>query len=86
MFCMAERPAWLKARAGRLAITIGLLMCVPGILGLVLGFLLREHEGASVPLWSLSRAINLSIWMGLIFLAGGIGYIVWGAMRLRTLR
>jgi len=39
-----------------------------------------------VPLWSLSRAINLPIWMGLIFLAAGIGYIVWGAMRLRTLR
>ena len=28
-----ERPAWLKARAGKVAITIGLLMCVPGVAG-----------------------------------------------------
>lgn len=69
-----------------MAITIGLLMCAPGILGLVLGLIIREHEGANVPLWSPYRAINLPIWMGLLFLAGGISYIVWGAVRLRNVR
>jgi tryptophan-rich sensory protein len=83
---MAERPAWFRARVGRVAIRIGLLMCVPGVVGVVLGFILREHNGATVPLWSPYRAINLPIWMGLLFLAGGIGYIVWGSMRLRSLR
>jgi hypothetical protein len=69
-----------------MAITIGLLMCVPGIGGVVLGFILREHEGANIPLWSPYRAINLPIWLGLLFLAGGIGYTVWGAVRLRNVR
>jgi len=86
MFCMAQRPAWLKVRAGKVAITIGLLMCVPGVVGVVLGFIIREHEGVNEPLWSPYRAVNLPIWMGLLFLAGGIGYIVWGTMRLRSLR
>jgi hypothetical protein len=83
---MTEQPAWLKARAGRVAITIGLLMCVPGVAGVVVGVILRQHDGANVPLWSLYRAINLPIWMGLIFLVPGLGYVVWGTMRLRNLR
>ena len=78
---MAEQPAWIKARTGRVAILVGLLMCVPGVTGLVLGFIIREHEGINVPIWSPSRAINLPIWMGLLFLLCGLGYIAWGAMR-----
>jgi hypothetical protein len=50
------------------------------------GVILRQHDGANVPLWSLYRAINLPIWMGLIFLVPGLGYVVWGAVRLRNVR
>ena len=83
---VAEPPAWLRARAGRVAITIGLLMCLPGAAGLVLGLILRQAENANLPLWSPYRAINLPIWLGLLFLLSGLGYIAWGAMRLRSLR
>ncbi|HEV3174867.1 MAG TPA: hypothetical protein VGZ72_02710 [Stellaceae bacterium] len=69
-----------------MAIAIGLLMCLPGAVGLVLGVILRQGANANLPLWSPYRAINLPIWMGLLFLFGGLGYIAWGAMRLRTLR
>lgn len=69
-----------------MAITVGLLMCLPGVTGVVLGFIIRQHEGINVPLWSPYKAINLALWMGLLFLVAGLGYIVWGAMRLRSQR
>ena len=61
-------------------------MCLPGVMGVVLGFIVRQHESIDVPLWSPYRAINLPLWMGLLFLVAGLGYIVWGAVRLRSLR
>jgi tryptophan-rich sensory protein len=61
-------------------------MCLPGAVGTVLGVILRQGKDANLPLWSPSRAINLPIWIGLLFLLTGLGYIAWGAMRLRSLR
>ncbi|TMF50809.1 MAG: DUF72 domain-containing protein, partial [Chloroflexi bacterium] len=72
---LAERPAWMMARTGRVAVLVGVLMCLPGGVGLVLGFILRDHRGS----W-------LVLGMGLLFLTTGLGYIAWGAMRLRSLR
>ena len=54
---------------------VGLLMCLPGAAGLGMGFVLREHRGVNLPLWT-----------GLLFLVGGLGYVVWGTLRLRSLR
>jgi len=64
----------MRARTGRVAALVGVLMCLPGGLGLVLGFILREHRGS----W-------LLLGMGVLFLVTGLGYIAWGAMRLRSL-
>ncbi|TMD24974.1 MAG: hypothetical protein E6I99_00725 [Chloroflexi bacterium] len=72
---MAERPAWIRARTGRVAVLVGVLVCVPGGLGLVLGFILRDARDS----W-------LLLAIGLPFLIAGVGYIAWGAMRLRSLR
>jgi hypothetical protein len=63
------------ARTARVAVLVGVLMCVPGGLGLVLGVILRDHRGS----W-------LLLGMGLLFLATGLGYIAWGAKRWRSLR
>ena len=65
---------------------MGLLLCLPGATGLVLGIIIRQNQGIDVPLWSPYKAINLALWMGLLFLVVGLGYIVWGAMRLRSQR
>ena len=83
---MAEQPVWLRARAGRVAITIGVLMCLPGALGVALGVILRHVENVNPPLWSPARAINLPIWLGLLFLLCGLGYVAWGTMRLRSIQ
>ena len=65
----------MMARTGRVAVLVGVLMCLPGGVGLVLGFILRDHRGS----W-------LVLGMGLLFLTTGLGYIAWGAIRLRSLR
>ena len=72
---MTERPAWLRARTGRVAVLVGVLMCLPGGAGLVLGFIIREQRGS----W-------LVLGMGLLFLTTGLGYVAWGVARLRGLR
>ena len=61
-------------------------MCLPGAVGLVLGVILRQGKDANLPLWSPYRAINLPIWIGLQFLLTDLGYLTWGAIRLRSLR